>query len=78
MDVPIGFLCYNDYSTQGHIVYVMTRDRLPEEGKLLNAKDSGGMIHQLRYKHKLWWTHDYGMYVYFTPVSWSYAAKRAH
>lgn len=62
MNVPSGFNA-TAYNT-------------PTEGRLVEALDSGGAKHMLRFKHNLWWTPDFGMYVYFRPLAWRYADRQ--
>jgi hypothetical protein len=50
----------------------LLKDKRPREKALIEATDSGGVVHKLRYWHNLFWTPDMGMYVYYQPVQWRY------
>lgn len=45
----------------------------PMEDTKIIGMDSGGHEHKLIYSKNMWWLRDKSMYVYFTPVRWTYA-----
>lgn len=53
--------------------WINTATRLPDEGAVVEVKDSGGHVQKLVRKGRLWFYQDLSMYVYFTPTAWRQA-----
>lgn len=56
-------------------IWFRTAFVVPEEGEVVEAKDSGGHVHKLQRLKNLWFIPDGSMYVYFTPAEWRYIPK---
>jgi len=50
--------------------WIPTEREEPPEGDIVEAMDSGGHVHLLKRRGRLWWFADGSMYVYFTPKFW--------
>lgn len=50
--------------------WIPTERRLPPEGAVVDAMDSGGHVQPLARVGGLWFFPDMTMYVYFTPKFW--------
>lgn len=55
--------------------YILTKNQLPEDGKIVETISEEGQIQKLIYKNRLWWVIDYSMYVYYVPKMWRYYKK---
>lgn len=53
-------------------MWYFTKDRLPNDRRLVEATTPNGDVTRLKYHNNLWWTSDMVMYVYYTPVKWRY------
>jgi hypothetical protein len=54
------------------MAWVLTEDRLPDEGVEVETVDSGGNVQTLVRQGGLWFFPDFSMYVYYTPRAWRY------
>jgi hypothetical protein len=50
--------------------WIPTREQLPPNGEVVQARDSGGHVQPLVRAGNLWFFPDRSMYVYFVPQAW--------